>query len=94
MTLKRFGLFRTKPPKGFDYQPLYYSEEKERKQEILRRLENNPEDIETKKEKHRVQVQRNWSRLKTNRPSGASSPVMLIMIIAILFLLTWYILFS
>jgi uncharacterized membrane protein len=91
MSLRRFALFRTKPPKGFDYKPLYYDEEKERKEELKKKLETPDE---ARDELLRIQVRKNWSRLRTTQRQKGSSPVMLLMIIVLLALVSWWILFS
>lgn len=91
MSLRRFALFKSKPPKGFDYKPLYYDEEKERKEELKRKLESSDEDRD---ELLRIQVRKNWNRLRTTQSKKGNSSFVLLMIVALLSLVSWWLLFS
>ncbi|MCH8545338.1 MAG: hypothetical protein LAT54_01270 [Cryomorphaceae bacterium] len=89
MSLKRFGMFKTKPPKGFDYKPLYYDEDKERREERAKQLAGRA----LHNEEVRVELQKKWSRLRTTQRSKGNSNLMLVLIIILLAMVSWWLLF-
>lgn len=82
-------MFKTKPPKGFDYKPLYYDEDKERKEERAKKLAGR----ELQNEEVRVELQKKWSRLRTTQRSKGNSNLTLILIIILLAMVSWWLLF-
>jgi hypothetical protein len=82
-------MFKSKPPRGFDYLPIYYDEDKERREERAKRMSGET----LRKEEMRVQLQKNWSRLRTTKQSDKRSNITLIMIIMLLALVSWWLLF-
>lgn len=82
-------MFKAKPPRGFDYLPRYYDEDKERREERAKRMEGN----ELRSAEMRVQLQRNWNRLRTTERSNGRSNITMIMIILLLALVSWWLLF-
>lgn len=82
-------MFKTKPPKGFDYKPLYYDEDKERKDERAKKLAGR----ELQNEEVRVELQKKWNRLRTTQRSKGNSNLTLILIIILLAMVSWWLLF-
>ncbi len=89
MSLRRFSMFKSKPPRGFDYSPIYYDEDKERREERAKRMSGEA----LRNEETRIQLQKSWSRLRTTKKSNGRSNITLIMIIVLLVLISWQLLF-
>tara|TARA_R110002094_G_scaffold133454_1_gene125951 strand:+ start:477 stop:680 length:204 start_codon:yes stop_codon:yes gene_type:complete len=51
-------IFKNQGSRGFDYQPMYYDAEKERRDELVRRFEGK--DAERTKESFRTKMASDW----------------------------------
>ncbi len=83
-------IFKQGRARNFNYQPMYYDEEKERAEELKRKYAGEPEKLT--REDFRGQMRSDWSR---NRGKQAGSSNIRLVVIAIaLFLITYLILTS
>jgi hypothetical protein len=79
--MSKLTFFKTQKPRGFDFQPRYYSESKERIED-LRKQYGQERKNELDQEQLRVNIRQNWSRMrKTSTKTSNSSPRFMIFIV-------------
>ncbi|MEQ9262826.1 MAG: hypothetical protein RLP14_06665 [Owenweeksia sp.] len=83
-------IFKQGNARNFNYQPLYYDEEKERRNELKRKYAGEPEKLT--REDFRSQLRQDWQ--KTRGKQVGSSNVRLVIIAIALFLITYLIIAS
>lgn len=84
------SVFRSSRARGFDYQPVYYSEQKERLEKIKKRYDGEPQKVT--KEGFRDNMRADWQ--KSRGKQVGSSNYRLFIIIGILSMLTYLIIRS
>jgi len=89
----KISFFKTGKPKDFSYRPLFYSERKEELEKIKRSVEAESGSDST--ERMRVQLERSWrDRRDRRRQSGPRSNLRLLIYLAILALLIYFMFFA
>lgn len=88
------SFFKTPKHRSFDYKPVYYDEQKERREELQRlveeqRLGNVSED--RRLDRLRSKMQNRWSGTRTNRKQQTfNQKIRLIAILGVLAGLVWF----
>lgn len=81
-------IFKNQGSRGFDYQPMYYDAEKERKEELIRRFEGN--DAERTKDTFRNKMASDWGSQRGGKIGNSNYRVLAI--VAVLIGITYFIL--
>ncbi len=84
----RIRFFRTQPPKGFDYKPVYYDEEKEKQAERLRMLEG----VDKSEEERKLALRDSWDKMKGRRTPLKTAPFSRLLVIFLGLLILVYLL--
>lgn len=85
------SIFRQSRNKSFDFKPRYYDERKERMEELKRKYEGGGEDRQKTSSAFRGSMSSQWHQSRKRGSTGSS--IRLVAIMAILFLITYLILF-
>ena len=84
--MAKITFFKTQKPKGFGFQPRYYSESKERIDE-LRKQYGAERKKEVDQEQLRVNIRQNWSRMRKTRSNNTqSAPRFLVLVVLMIIL--------
>tara|TARA_R110002072_G_scaffold39108_7_gene112646 strand:+ start:1085 stop:1360 length:276 start_codon:yes stop_codon:yes gene_type:complete len=83
-------IFKNQGSRGFDYQPMYYDAEKERRDELVRRFEGK--DAERTKESFRTKMASDWGSRRGGQIGNSNYRVLAI--VAGLLIITYFILLN
>lgn len=81
-------IFKNQGSRGFDYQPMYYDAEKERREELVRRFKGN--DAARTKDTFKSKMASDWGSRRGGKVGGSNYRVLAIT--AVLAVITYFIL--